>query len=423
MQLTLLPPELSLPPALEKSLQEARAYPIAARVSLARMLVGNMVTYDTSVPTANHYLRLAGGQPWLEKVLRIAKGDCDIINGLNVLLLRKMGIPSRLVIGMVGEHGLVRPLLHAWSEYFDQGWHVTDASAGRPADHSITAAHPDPGRGFGLASPGDEARTEDTLALNRLFAPALILLVMAAAAGLLFLNRNKSSAEASLPPQSQMRNKLMQLVGQAMLQPEIWGRDNPLWSHRILPTASGKSLSVRQALRLLDKKKLFITANRNPLALAMAGSGMAVLDLSQPLYAPLRALFSAAIDTDMLCQLRPLPAPGPEYPLLGAVNDILNKTLPMPVLCLIAPGLNSTDLLKVALPVPLRHSPFFFPQRFIAVNPAGATFRHLSSLFNRNQPLAVFKFLSRLNADRLLDAETNHALLQKAARSLLRTCS
>jgi hypothetical protein len=218
----------------------------------------------------------------------------------------------------------------------------------------------------------------------------------------------------------------MQLVGQAMLQPEIWGRDNPLWSHRILPTASEKSLSVRQALRLLDRRKLFITANRNPLAMAMADSGIVVLDLSQPLYAPLRTLFSAAIDSDMLCQLRPqppLPAPGLEYALLGAVNDIINKALHMPVLCLIAPGLNSTDLLKIALPVPLRHGPFFFPQRFVAVNPAGATFRHLSSLFNRNQPLAVFKFLSRLHADRLLDAEANPALLKKAARSLLRTCS
>ncbi|MBE0664736.1 MAG: ATP-binding protein [Candidatus Aminicenantes bacterium] len=426
LHLTLLPPELSLPPALEKSMQESRAYPIAERVSLARMLVGNMVTYDTSVPTSNQYLRLAGGRPWLEKVLSIAKGDCDIINGLNVLLLRKMGIPSRLVIGMIGEQGRARPLLHAWSEYFDQGWLVTDASAGRPADHSVTAAYPNPGRGINLTLPVDDARTEDTRVLNSLLGPTLILLVMAAAAGLLFVIRNKNGAEASLPPDTQMRNQLIQLVQQAMLQPEIWGRDNPLWSHRILPTANGKSLSVRQALRLLDRKKLFITANRNPLAMAMAVSGIAVLDLSQPLYAPLRTLLSAAIDTDMLCQLRPLPplpAPGLEYALLGAVNDILNKALHMPVLCLIAPGLNSTDLLKIALPVPLHHGPFFFPQRFVAVNPAGATFRHWSSLFKRNQPLAVFKFLSRLHADRLLDAEVNPALLKKAARSLLRTCS
>jgi len=426
LHLTVLPPGLALSPNLEKTVRESRAYPIAERVSLARMLVGDMVVYDTSAPTANQYLRLAGDQPWLEKVLRIAKGDCDIINGLHVLLLRKMGIPSRLVIGMIGERGRARPLLHAWSEYFDQGWMVTDTSAGRPADHSIMAAAPNPSRGSSLALPADDARPEDSRVLNHLLGPALMLLVMAAAAGLLFVIRNKSSAEASLPPEAQMKNQLMQLVQQALLQPEIWGRDNPLWSHRILPTADGKSMSVRQALRLLNRKKLFITANCNPLALAMTGSGIAVLDLSQPLYAPLRALFAAAIDTDMLCQLRPLPplpAPGLEYDLLGAVNDILKKALPRPVPCLIAPGLNSTDLLKIALPVPLRHGPFYFPQRFVAVNPAGVTFRHLSSLYNRNQPLAVFKFLSHLNADRLLDAAANPALLKKAARRLLRTCS
>ena len=424
--LTVLPRGLALSANMEKTVRESRAYSIAERVSLARMLVGDMVAYDTSAPTANQYLRLAGDQPWLEKVLRIGKGDCDIINGLNVLLLRKMGIPSRLVIGMIGERGRIRPLLHAWSEYFNQGWMVTDASAARPADHSVTASDTNPSRSISLALPADDGRPEDSLILNHLLGPALLLLVMAAAAGLLLVIRNKSSAEASLPPEAQMKNQLMQLVQQAMLQPEIWGRDNPLWSHRILPTADGKSMSVRQALRLLERKKLFITANRNPLALAMIGSGIVVLDLSQPLYAPLRTLFATAIDTDMLCQLRPvppLPVPGLEYNLLGAVNDILKKALHMPVPCLIAPGLNSADLLKIALPVPLRHVPFFFPQHFVAVNPAGATFRQLSSLYNRNQPLAVFKFLSRLNADRLLEADADPALLKKAARRLLRTCS
>jgi len=300
------------------------------------------------------------------------------------------------------------------------------STCARPADHSVTASDTNPGRSISLALPADDGRPEDSLILNHLLGPALLLLVMAAAAGLLLVIRNKSSAEASLPPEAQMKNQLMQLVQQAMLQPEIWGRDNPLWSHRILPTADGKSMSVRQALRLLERKKLFITANRNPLALAMIGSGIVVLDLSQPLYAPLRTLFATAIDTDMLCQLRPvppLPVPGLEYNLLGAVNDILKKALHMPVPCLIAPGLNSADLLKIALPVPLRHVPFFFPQHFVAVNPAGATFRQLSSLYNRNQPLAVFKFLSRLNADRLLEADADPALLKKAARRLLRTCS
>jgi hypothetical protein len=75
--------------------------------------------------------------------------------------------------------------------------------------------------------------------------------------------------------------------------------------------------------------------------------------------------------------------------------------------------------LKIALPAPLRGSPFFFPRRFIAINPAGETFRHLSPLYERNQPLAVYKFLQRLNADRLLAEGSGPARLQWAARRLL----
>jgi hypothetical protein len=125
----------------------------------------------------------------------------------------------------------------------------------------------------------------------------------------------------------------------------------------------------------------------------------------------------------MLCRLRPQPpAPGREGGLLGAVNAFLSKTRPGRVPCLITPGLAGADLLPIALPAPLRLSPFFFPQRFVAVNPNGATFLHLSALYNHNQPLAVFKFLQRLCSDRLLDAAADSALQKKAARRLLRAC-
>jgi hypothetical protein len=424
--LTVLPPGLSLPPALGKTVRESRLFPIAERVALARALVRDLVAYDTSPPTARQYLRLAGDQHWLAKVLRIGKGDCDILNGLNVLLLRKMGIPSRLVIGMIGELGRARPLLHAWSEYFDQGWLVSDASAGSPAGPAVTPAENPAASGRDLALALDDARPKDSRIVKRLLVSALMLLVMAAAGGLLFVEKKKRRAKDSLIPVGQMKNQLMELVQQAMLNPGIWGRDNPLWSHHLLPTADGKFMSVRQALRLLGKKKLFITGNRNPLALAMMDSGLTVLDLSQPLYAPLRTLLAGAVDADMLCRLRPLPpprpAPGLEYDLLDAVNAFLRETQRKSVLCLLAPGLRNADLLTIALPVPLRHSPFFFPQRFVAVNPLGTTFQQLSSLYKRNQPLAVFKFLRGLNSDRLPDACAPPARLQKAARRLLRTC-
>ena len=41
-----------------------------------------------------------------------------------------MGIPARLVIGLIGVQGRIQSGLHAWSEYFDRGWKISDASAG-----------------------------------------------------------------------------------------------------------------------------------------------------------------------------------------------------------------------------------------------------------------------------------------------------
>ena len=304
-------------------MREASALPIVEKAALARVRAGELAAYDTSPQTADLYSRRAGNQPWLEKVLGIGKGDCDVINGLNVLFLRKMGIPSRLVIGMIGEQGRARPLLHAWCEYFDRGWRISDASAGRPADPLIsTAGSPDrPGHEADL--PAEGPGTEGSLKMNGFLAPALLLLALAAAAGLLLVKKNKGNGEAILPSAVQIKKQLMQLVEQAMLQPEIWGRDNPLWSHRILPAVKGKSISVRQALRLLGKKKLFITGNRNPLAMAMAESGMTVLDLSQAPYAPLRTLLAGAVDADMLCRLRPVP---PRPAAAGLGGDLLAAT-------------------------------------------------------------------------------------------------
>jgi hypothetical protein len=160
--------------------------------------------------------------------------------------------------------------------------------------------------------------------------------------------------------------------------------------------------------------------------MAMAESGMMVLDLSQAPFAPLRTLLAGAVDTDMLCRLRPVPpqpsASGLDGGLLAATNGFLGKIRRRPVPCLLTPGLEGSDLLTIALPAPLRHSPFYFPSHFVAVNPSGATFRHLSSLYGRNPVLAVFQLLRHLHTDRLHKAISTPARLKKAARRLLRTC-
>ncbi len=412
---TALPRDIILPPDLQAAVGAARQAPVAKRAELATSLARRRLAYDASPATAERYRRGGNGSPWLFRVLDIGGGDCDVINGLQVLLLRKMGVPARLVIGMIGENGRARSRLHAWGEYFDRGWQVSDATpitaAGLPAPASAV-----------LAAPDDTALSPDAGAAtgrNRP-EPALlaVLLALLAAVGLYLLTRRDRVSAVAPAAVEGSQGALLQVARQAMLRPELWGNDNPLRRHRLLPTVNGASISLLQAKRLLRRRRLFSTANRNPLALAMAASRITVLDLSQRLYAPLAAFLDGAVDTDMLCRLR--PQPGTEATgLLAEVNALANPWWKKPCPCLLAPGAGAADLVRVALPAALKDAPFFFPRRFIAVAPGGRAYSRYSALYRTHPALAVLRFLRKLDDEGMLGEGPRPARLQRAARRLL----
>ncbi len=88
------------------------------------------IAYDVSAETAARFESHPG--LWTERVISTEAGDCDVKNGLNVLLLRRLEIPARLAVGMVSIGGRARSGLHAWTEYYEDGhWRVADAT-GRP---------------------------------------------------------------------------------------------------------------------------------------------------------------------------------------------------------------------------------------------------------------------------------------------------
>ncbi len=417
-RLTSLPAGLSLPADLESALMSSLSAPAAVKAAMALSLVRERLAYDATPATARIYAGLEHGRDWLAAVLAVGRGDCDILNGFHVLLMRKMGVPSRLVIGMTGDQGRVRPLLHAWSEYFAQGWKVADATLFAEAGATASASpYPNPRNGVPPRPEEVFAKSDLSLQLSR-STPYLLPLLLAAAAGLLFLFRKKGRVQAPKAPPEQLKKPLMQLIQHAFLEPAAWGADNPLWRHRLLPTVRGDAVSIHRVRRLLRKKKLFVTANRNPLALAMAGSGITVLDLSEPSFAPMGNLLAGAVDADRLCRLRP-EAPG-SGGLLAAANAELRSGWKKPPGCLLAPGLSGIDLLKVSLPVRLRRAPFYFPRRFSAVNPLGAAFVRFSSLYRQNPALAVIRFLRLLQAEQMLDDPAAALLLRRTARRSLR---
>jgi hypothetical protein len=179
-------------------------------------------------------------------------------------------------------------------------------------------------------------------------------------------------------------------------------------------------MTIDRALALMRRGRLLFFTSRNPLFAALKHSRIPILDLSAECFAPLRNFFSDAVDLDLLCRLQPQPLIRERetaHDLLAAVNAFLPKKS---ATCLLSPGLRDAEFLYVSLPVAPRQKHYFFPQRFIAVNPLGKEFTGASTLFERNRPLAIFRFLQALAAGSLLPVADPQALLKKAARRLLR---
>ncbi len=76
------------------------------------------------------------GVPYSSRVLRDRKGDCNEHAVLLAALLRSLGIPSKIAIGVVYLRG--RFYYHAWNEVYDNGWFAVDSSFGQ---YRVDATH------------------------------------------------------------------------------------------------------------------------------------------------------------------------------------------------------------------------------------------------------------------------------------------
>ena len=182
-------------------------------------------------------------------------------------------------------------------------------------------------------------------------------------------------------------------------------------------------MAISRAFALQRRGRLMLTARHNQLASALSRSGKPILDLSQDFFAPLRDLLSGAISLDSLCRLQPQPPSRSRRrvdDLLEAVNRFLRNNMKGAAICLLSPGLHETEFFNVSLPAAPRQRRFFFPRRFIAVNPSGKRLSESAALYERNKPLAVFRLLQALDSESLLAVADPHAFLKKAARRLLR---
>ncbi len=464
------PSGTAIPSAVRRALDSVRAENARAKAAAAIGLTVQLLQYDDSIETAREYENITAGG-WFRRVLTIGRGDCDILNGATILFLRYLGVPARLVIGLTGEKGKLFPGMHAWTEYFDAetGWRRIDATmyavqrrTGRSGSRETAPAAPIPS-GFDQPRPISPTPSASSTAAPSAAVPAqppmetagtdtgeavssqpskdtgeigsaattgeggraqvwIIAALLAVLLVLLFsllvaLSRRQRPNPFHAVDRERMKEKLAGMVLHALVHPDAWGGETELRDVAILPTVSGRFISVRRALRAAKGGKLFFISRDNPLAEYLRGVRTPVLEMGHAAFDPLIKVLPDAIDLDRVEALR-AEAPGtgegtPLDRLLSETNNLL------PVECRPAPGLTGTDTWDVdfsALPVLKRAG---LPRMFIAVNPQSPEIRSLEAVYQKNPALARFRLIRLLLKGSALITGPKEKWLQKAAKKLL----
>ena len=455
-KLTRLPGGLSLPFSIEKELQGPGQRDIAEKIRTALRLTADLLKYDDSIKTAKKYARFPGHSDWFRKVTAIGAGDCDILNGVTVLFLRKMGIPAHLVVGLVGKKGKVLPGLHAWTEYFDKndrdkGWNIIDASAhisrvSSASNSPLTGKGKKPGileKLPGIGTPGKESSSYQTVIYFLIVVVSFLLLVLV----LVLYRANRARGVRSLPPREfrQVQEDLAAMVLHELLHPGAWGREGRIRNFKLIPTINRKPgpVSLRQALNLGTQGKLFIfNLNRfaeraaadniaDPAALVarLKQSAVPILDSGNPAFAPLVKLLPGAVHLEWVFALK-AEEPGKAVEvgtgvtdftaqLLAAVNQRLQSVSRKMPWCVLATGLETADFYDVDLSALPSLEQWGIARRFIAVNPGSKRIKDLANLFQKNPGLAQFRSIVILLKESGLISYPTPVVIEKVSHLLL----
>lgn len=466
-RLTLLPENMSMPRDIQKVIARASVKSTDARLFTALSLTHMLVSYDDSQQTAEIYRGLKEGGEWLPFVINAEKGDCDVLNGLNALLLRKMGVPSRLAIGLLGRSGRAISELHAWTEYYDGQWRTVDATPieeaaplvdARPPDtaHSRpgnirTDSGPVPSR-INLVEPAEGDESDIALAKRALIHPVrakepppglttrsrdlttfilILFSILSAALAIvlsvfLVMQRRQWEHMRGVKDPRLAEYLLARMVNSAAVHPRMWRHARGLWLHRILPTLDGPRISIVEASKLAHKRKLFLGSQSCPLAMDAASAGSVILDRDNRAFGPFLARLSGVVDLDAMEKIKPQSLKSESDPfahLLGTVNRMLERSGPGGIRCLHSPGLSSVDSRDIDLKTLSLPRDCEWPKRFIAVNPNGVFVREYCALFERNPQLAAFKLIQKLTRDSLFLSEDSEKIRRVSSRILVEEAS
>jgi hypothetical protein len=314
-------PSPPLPAGLADVARELRSRPLPERVSRLLGAVQDAVAYSTDDAfVMRHRAAAAAGQPFIERTLAVGAGDCDIQNGLLMLLFQAAGVPARLAVGYLGNGGHVAPSLHAWVEYRDGSgpWRIADASTSTPVRRGATVA-----MGGGLEapypalSPRPESKLPATMppANPSVFPRSLALglsLLIASGAGLRFAHRTRRSVRLD------HGQHLPRLLLGALQHPDGFGPGSVIFHHRLLPLFPRGRLALGEAWDLAARGRLYSTRAGCALARRLARR-LTVVDASQPEGATVSDTLGA-VDLDSWDAVLARSRTGP---LLDALNAYL----------------------------------------------------------------------------------------------------
>ena len=119
------PPETDIvwPEPWQSAVKESMGLPPNLTARRLALLVKDHLSYSQVIDLEN-----APGGSWLERVISAGGGDCDILNGLLVLLLKSAGVEAYLSVGLIGQNGKANQELHAWVRYRDEEWNLLDVT-------------------------------------------------------------------------------------------------------------------------------------------------------------------------------------------------------------------------------------------------------------------------------------------------------
>jgi hypothetical protein len=427
-RLNRLPPGLELPAELEAQLRQVSAQGIDERVRAALSLTHQYLSYDSTGTAARKYRSAGPNGDWLKRVLNIGRGDCDILNGFFCVLLRRLGIPSRLAIGFIGRNGSILPVAHAWTEYFHAGlrrWHTKDASIGGPGVGETGQLPLLAERSGQPPTPtGSESRIPTFL---------LLMFILAIPPAVYFVFRARSREKRPLDSElGEIKENLARMAMGALLQPDLWGRHSSIWHDHIIPTVKGKHISLRRAFQLSRQGKLFAGHLHNPIVHRFFDSPLPILNLDDPAFARLVRLLPGMVDLDEIQRLNiqlPGATNGKEADrLLLEANTLLQRFMPRLTRLVWAPGLGSRnrDFFPIRL-TPLhrrfRDSNHLWAGHLIGINPHSPVVHDLGRLFGQNRQLALFRLMDTVVE---LSGQPRYRagrIREKTARFLLREIS